>query len=596
MNSGWIDLARVFKIKIRKKLGFPAKLSAPKLDVLIPSYFPPPVTNFTAIDEKIADRFKGGETLVFGEYWVNPLGDNWRRDFFSNYTWKKDSPAFPAPEGADVKIPWELARMQHWSQLAWRCYLLKDAKLAQDSSEMFVRQVEDFWESNPNQSGVNWSCAMDVAIRAVSLVFSWDLFCASGVKFSKEWEKKFCSSIYQHQDFVYGNLEWVRKGRSNHYLANLAGLLVLESYLPRRKKILSFLKREFVREILRQFHADGSNFEASTAYHMLSSEMAAWGILALERLHEQIPKKIYERVLGMRNFLSTITLPCGKILQIGDNDSGRFLKISPAYEPHRMAEDTLCSKEVLALLNFVGSREESGHGVGGFARLFLNKRIDPKEALKFENSLKKEISNELVRPIFFRSDISQKTKLKKAKEYRFFLPKDDDLSPFNFPQFGIYGWKGNRTQITVRCGHLNDELMGAHAHFDQLSVDLYLESIFIQDPGSFVYTGDRTLRNFFRSPSAHFMPRLNMDGFGLPEANEDIFRYKNLPIGIVLGFQKNSFWGQYEWESCLFQRKVTLEEGELIIADFCTEGFELVDAYPSLPFRPTGYRQKVELK
>ncbi len=69
------------------------------------------------------------------------------------------------PGLADVKFPWELGRCQHWVPLAQAFRITGDARYA---TEVFD-QHDDFMEANPVGLGVNWTCTMDVAIRA----FNW---------------------------------------------------------------------------------------------------------------------------------------------------------------------------------------------------------------------------------------------------------------------------------------------------------------------------------------------------------------------------------------------------------------------------------------
>ena len=68
------------------------------------------------------------------------------------------------PGNADIKHPWELARCQHWMTLAQARQLTGDDRFAQEIG----RQLDDFVEANPTGVGVNWTCTMDVGLRAVN--------------------------------------------------------------------------------------------------------------------------------------------------------------------------------------------------------------------------------------------------------------------------------------------------------------------------------------------------------------------------------------------------------------------------------------------
>ena len=264
---------------------------------------------------------------------------DWQVDFKSGYRWRSDrlsgSLAYGHEPGVDVKVPWELARCQHLPWLA-RCYIAAPADTWADE---FRNQVLDFAAANPPGYGVNWMCTMDVAIRAANLVLAYDLFRAGGVHFSAAFESEFHALIVGHGRHIFANLEWSQDVRGNHYLANLAGLMFVAAALPSGTESegwLDFASMEFVVEVDRQFNSDGSNFEASTSYHLLSAEMAAYGtalLLGLSgrgRQNTTFPSGYFEKLERMAAFSADITKPNGRVVQIGDNDSGRFFKLTPA--------------------------------------------------------------------------------------------------------------------------------------------------------------------------------------------------------------------------------------------------------------------------
>ena len=209
---------------------------------------------------------------------------DWQLDFKSGYRWQEKKPAShcsPAPlPGVDIKVPWELSRMQHLPQLAWAYGLalqgIKGAQSPETYSDEFKNQILDFVATNPPRFGVNWHCTMDVGIRVTNWLIAYDLFNAQGASFDPEFKQIFKKSIYDHGLHIIQNLEWNPTLRSNHYLADIAGLLFVSAYLPRSSKTdtwLAFSIQEIIHAMEEQFHPDGSNFEGSTSYHRLSAEM-----------------------------------------------------------------------------------------------------------------------------------------------------------------------------------------------------------------------------------------------------------------------------------------------------------------------------------
>ncbi|MCE5317096.1 MAG: heparinase II/III family protein [Parachlamydia sp.] len=307
---------------------------------------------------------------------------DWHIDFKSGYrwlesVWYKDI-KFGNMLGVDVKVPWELARMQHLPQMALISLSTSEGQKKKAILQCeFRNQILDFIATNPPRFGVNWTCPMEVAIRAANWLIAYDLFCSDGVVFDQEFMSVFIRSIYDHGLHIVNNFEWLNKRRGNHYLANIAGLAFIATHLPSDKQIdawLAFAVQELVAEVEHQFYPDGGNFEGSTAYHRFSAEMVyyatslilglsrkkkerlknydhdalktGWGKPKLKpaplpfysvsedlRVYEEspFPQWYFERMARMVEFIKDITMPNGHIPQVGDNDSGRFFKLGPGY-------------------------------------------------------------------------------------------------------------------------------------------------------------------------------------------------------------------------------------------------------------------------
>jgi len=311
---------------------------------------------------------------------------DWQLDFKSGYRWREDTwykdIKYGHLLGVDVKVPWELARMQHLPQLAWAYALAQREIDGFSDAERYLRefrnQVLDFISTNPPRWGVNWACSMDVAIRVTNWLVAYDLFKSSGAQFDDEFEKIFSRSIYEHGRHIINNLEWSSKLRSNHYLSDIAGLLFVAAYLPCGQETdawLAFSVQELVKEVKTQFHEDGASFEASTSYHCLSTELVIYAtalVLGLSKEKRQalqsyehsvikgspelasaplsfyplpnsneespFPAWYFSRLERMAEFIMHITRPDGHIPQFGDNDSGRFLKLFPSYTSMTVGE------------------------------------------------------------------------------------------------------------------------------------------------------------------------------------------------------------------------------------------------------------------
>ena len=73
--------------------------------------------------------------------------------------------------GADAKAAWEVGRLGHLWRFAQAYRLSGDAAWAQ----AWLECVRHFRESNPAGFGVQWSCAMEVSLRAMTVALSFGL-------------------------------------------------------------------------------------------------------------------------------------------------------------------------------------------------------------------------------------------------------------------------------------------------------------------------------------------------------------------------------------------------------------------------------------
>lgn len=113
---------------------------------------------------------------------------DWRIDFKSGYTWDSKKHyselALNTVPGIDVKVPWELSRMQHLIQFVWAYMLAGKGDKEFENPKVYEREFQDeildFISVNPPKFGVNWTCTMDVAIRAANWILVYDLFKVQG--------------------------------------------------------------------------------------------------------------------------------------------------------------------------------------------------------------------------------------------------------------------------------------------------------------------------------------------------------------------------------------------------------------------------------
>lgn len=503
---------------------------------------------------------------------------DWQIDFKSGYRWSErtwyEQISYGRMPGVDVKVPWELARMQHLPLFALAHALAgtrnHPAREPDDYRREFRNQVLDFITSNPPRFGVNWASTMDVAIRIANVLVAYDLFRAQGAVFDPAFERILMSNAYDHASFITENLEWNVVFRSNHYLANVAGLLIVAAFLPDSEvtdRWLAFSVGELTAETRIQFDDQGANFEGATLYHRLSGEMVAYATAIACRIADErwerlsrldttpirrrygIPPRDdprdaktrfsedhWERLHGMGIFIVLLTKNDRQMPQIGDNDSGRFLKLSPIYErlSVRDARARLANLDGFYDLPddhdyWLEQHLDHRHLVAALNGFFDDESWSTfADGHQFEADLISTLAGKVTiphhdasRPISDTSQIATGDRPElptvgyELTRWRFAPSRGDldaEVRAYAWPSFGLYLLCSERLHVLLRCGPVGQLGNGGHSHNDQLSMTLHLDGDdWIVDPGTYLYTPLPVVRNAYRSVHAHFAPRRGGD-------------------------------------------------------------------------------------
>lgn len=488
---------------------------------------------------------------------------DWHLDFKSGWRWSElawyRDIAFGSVPGADVKVPWELARMQHLPQLALAAALSRAGESGLSSPERYAsefrNEVLDFIATNPPRFGVNWTTTMDVAIRVANWLVAHDLFLAAGATFDPAFEAIFARSVLEHAGHIAANLEGTAQLRANHYLADIVGLLFAAAYLPRGDTTdawLTFAALELLAEGRNQFNEDGSNVEASTCYHRLSAEMVTYGAALLQGLvedkaaarrdHDLRPiEGLACRLERMAEFTIDLTKPDGHVCQIGDNDNGRFLKLAPSVRRMPVAaarerfaslagyaalpddatywvEDHLDHRQLVGAIGGLVARPDFAR-VGAGAQLESTVVADLAKGARFPGHRTDDPTSAAgVRVGDDEGLAAVETWLAARTPDQRRTQRIDlngsgatkGLALAGYPDFGVYVIRSDRVYIAVRCGPVGRHGLGGHAHNDQLGIELSVDGeAWIRDPGTYLYTPLPEQRDAYRSAGAHYLPAVD---------------------------------------------------------------------------------------
>lgn len=498
---------------------------------------------------------------------------DWQKDITSDYDFdiKSSFNKQKIKNGVDIKHPWELGRLQHLPRLA--LFAIHSEKKNELINE-FKNQSLDFIANNPIGMGVQWACTMDVGIRVSNLLIAYDIFSQIDEDniLDDEFKKIFSNSIYHHGQFIFNHLEYKEGLTGNHYLFNLSGLLFVSTYLEKNEvttKWLEFSMKEIEKEFFKQFFNDGGNFEGSTTYHCLSTEMMIYSAALMLRNNCVFSKEFKNRLCKSALFVLNVLKPNGEIPQFGDNDSGRYFKLS--YLEKNNDENLLNYEGLIAAFS----------GIIDDCIFSEYKKKSPLEysiinSLADGNKIETSFSSLPLLPI--KSALKD---LEHTKKHEISYVKIENLletlSFFHYPDFGLSIFKS--THFYLAISSISNKKMHhswGHTHNDKLSFELFVNDVdYIKDAGSYCYTSDVVMRNKFRSTKAHHTIIINgieQNKF-IPSKN-GLFYLERESQCELLELTKNSIKLKVEYYGIIHIRKFEIFEDKIIISDYCNKDFE----------------------
>lgn len=377
----------------------------------------------------------------------------WASDFKTGLSWpvapSRNLPVNRLDEPCDIKVPWELSRLQ-WLLPVGQAYVLD----GDEARAAFARDIVDEWISgNPVCRGVNWICAMDVALRAISMLWLFHACQGSEAWSDEMFLERFVKSLYLHGRFIDGNLEW-SDVNGNHLTTDLAGLQIIGIGLGGTggaKKWIEQSWRVLEAELPLQVPSDGVCREASVPYHRLVAELFLLPALARKARGLSVADAYWQRLRGMAGFVAAYTRPDGEVPIWGDADDGRALPLgTQAINDHRY---------LLELLAGTATSDEALWWLGTKGGTGSDKKSPTSTA---------------------------------------------------FADCGVHVMRHADDYVFIDAGPVGMAGRGGHGHNDCLSFEASLMGTrLVADPGCYVYTADWQARNRFRSTAAHNTPGID---------------------------------------------------------------------------------------
>ena len=280
-------------------------------------------------DEKYKDRIISDAELIiqnkfryfFNESYSLGNGPNWfcnpatgaQAKFDVHWT---DVSTFD-PAAGDIKFIWEPSRFA-WVYTLVRAYAVTaDDKYA----EKFWQLLESWLDANQPNTGPNYSCGQECAIRLLAMCFAYHAL-TDAKPSSADRKIKLIIAIAVHAERIDKNIKFAISTRTNHSITEAAALYTAGLLFPEFKPA-NFWRRKgkniLTQEGLKQIYEDGSYLQHSMNYHRLMLQNYLW-VLRLGQLNNDIfNEELVTRITKATDFL----------FQMQDDESGRIPNYGP---------------------------------------------------------------------------------------------------------------------------------------------------------------------------------------------------------------------------------------------------------------------------
>jgi hypothetical protein len=361
----------------------------------------------------------------------------------------------------DKKVTWELNRHQHFVTFGQAYLMTADERFA----EAFVSQALSWMDANPPKRGINWASSLEVAFRSVSWIWALRLF-AGSERMTSGFLLRVLKNLVAHGYHIESYLSHYFSPNT-HLTGEALGLLYLGTALPELKRAEAWRKlglRILIEQLPLQVQRDGVYFEQSAHYHRYTTDFYIHLLLFARANSIELPASVEATLANMIDYVMWTTRPDGSSSLLGDDDGGRLIKLS------QRNPDNFCGTLAVGAMLFGRSDWKPVSCDAAVEILWLAGT----EGLARYDALDSRPPQETTRAF-------------EASGY--YVMRD--------------GWSPESSYVIISCTS-HSESNCAHAHADALSFEFSsLGKNWLIDPGTFTYTGDSRLRNYFRSTQAH---------------------------------------------------------------------------------------------
>ena len=476
--------------------------------------------------------------IVAGEYellgkpaYITPSLD-WNTDPSTGYTWAAEFfgqvSYHKIPEHVDFKNIWELGRQQYVVELS-RSWLL-NGDLAQ--GELARDMMLSWIEGNPFCKGIHWTSGLEVAMRAISWI--WTLANLSEFPAWKDGEReRIVESLGLHAHYLENHFSYY-SSPYNHVIGEATGLYWIAtvlrgtSHASRWRRLANRVLKKFAPQ---QFYSDGFCVEQAIGYHYYTLGFLVLAQLAANNIDDtemQFEKLICHALRSGKAFRQ----PDGCWPAIGDVDSAQSIPV--------------------ARKNYWDF--SSLHNLSAAA---FN---DPTVACKPNNVIDRQGFGDDLYWLLGCDGVQKRIELQPPEK----------MNKNMLPAAGYFVAGDDRDHVLFDAGPISAGLFrdttpsAAHGHADTLQVLYHFNGRpVLIDSGMPNYAGNPTKAAYFRSPEAH--NTVTLEGAELVRSAGVLAWSNEAQTPMLWTSNASSLWmasGKIQWPTCRITRHVLAISGE----------------------------------
>ena len=224
----------------------------------------------------------------------------------------------------DVKYVWELNRHQFLPVLGKAYRLTKDEKYAWAGLSL----IDSWIDANPFNIGINWTSALEVAVRSLSWCWACALFEGSETLTSAR-RRRILGSLSQHARYIERHLSFYFSPY-NHLIGEATALFVIGSLVPALRSAAHWRDRGWAilkAEMPKQYHADGGTVEQATGYHHFTLGFHLHAMLVKRHMEGDSGGRMWTDLEHAIEFSLHMMRPDGSMPMVGDGDEGKAISL-----------------------------------------------------------------------------------------------------------------------------------------------------------------------------------------------------------------------------------------------------------------------------